>query len=75
MLTIKKMFDSVFVWGIIILLGVSTYVMHEFLILFKEEQRIQQQEGKCIAQLISNGIERKYIATGAGTCWSIEPIN
>ncbi len=75
MLTNKKKFDSVLVWGIIIMLCVSTYVMHEFLILFKEEQRIQQQEGNCIAQLIANGIERKYIATGAGTCWSIEPLN
>lgn len=75
MLTNKKKFDSVLVWGIIILLCVSTYVMHEFLILFKEEQRIQQLEGQCIGKLISKGIERKYIATGAGTCWSIEPIN
>ena len=69
----KSNFDSVFIWGIILMLCISTYTMFEFLILFKEEQRIYNQENKCVQLLVARGIERKYIATGGGTCWSVKP--
>lgn len=69
----KKKTDSVFVWGIILLLCMSTYTMYEFLKLVKEEQRIWNQENKCVQLLVAKEIERKYIVTGGGTCWSVKP--
>ena len=73
MLKSSKKVDSVAIWGVILLLIISTYTMHEFLVMYKEEKRVWEQENQCVRTMVAKGIERRYIATGGGTCWSIEP--
>lgn len=47
MLKSSKKVDSVAIWGVILLLIISTYTMHEFLVMYKEEKRVWEQENQC----------------------------